>query len=131
MSADLTGNLDEKKGLLNDISERTPVVTQQHRERLEQRITHLLEPHNVELNQADLVREIAIFADRSDISEEVVRSQSHIAQFADVHPRSEPYVLLPIQGLDAVRGVLVVRHLITLRVQPPRLVSHRRCRVHF
>jgi len=89
MSADLMGNLDEMKGLLQDISERTPVVTQQHRERLEQRITHLLEPHNVELNQADLVREIAIFADRSDISEEVVRSQSHIAQFADVMQEDE------------------------------------------
>ncbi len=89
MSADLTGNLDEMKDLLNDISERTPVVTQQHRERLEQRITQLLEPHNVELNQADLVREITIFADRSDISEEVVRSQSHITQFADVMQEDE------------------------------------------
>ena len=89
MSADLTGNLDQMKGLLNDISGRTPAVTQQHRERLEQRIRHLLEPHKVELNQADLVREIAIFADRSDISEEVVRSQSHIAQFTDVMHEDE------------------------------------------
>ena len=84
MGADLTGNLDEMSGLLNDISERTPVVGHQYREKLEQRITQLLEPHNVDLNQADLVREIAIFADRSDISEEVVRSQSHIDQFAAV-----------------------------------------------
>ena len=89
MGADLTGNLDEMSGLLNDISERTPVVGHQYREKLEQRITQLLEPHNVDLNQADLVREIAIFADRSDISEEVVRSQSHIDQFAAVMQEAE------------------------------------------
>ena len=84
MATDLSTNLDEMKGLLKDITDRTPVVTQQYRERMGQRITQLLEPHDVELNHGDLVREVAIFADRSDVSEEVIRSQSHISQFSGV-----------------------------------------------
>jgi uncharacterized protein (TIGR00255 family) len=84
MAADLSVNLDKMTGLLEQITARTPAVTKNHRERLRQRIGLLLEPHNVELNPADLIREVTIFADRSDISEEVVRSQSHIAQFMSV-----------------------------------------------
>ena len=84
MAADLSSNLGQMNALLEQIAARTPVVTDHYRQRLTQRIGQLLEPHDVQLNQADLVREVAIFADRSDVSEEVVRSQSHISQFSAV-----------------------------------------------
>jgi uncharacterized protein (TIGR00255 family) len=84
MATDLSTNLQQMTGLLEQIAVRMPVVTEQYRDRLAQRIGQLLEPHNVQLNQSDLVREVAIFAERSDVSEEVVRSQSHISQFTDV-----------------------------------------------
>jgi uncharacterized protein (TIGR00255 family) len=81
MAVDMSANLGKMTELLEQITARTPAVTENHRERLTQRIRLLLEPHKIELNPADLIREVTIFADRSDISEEVVRSQSHIAQF--------------------------------------------------
>ena len=38
---------------------------------------------NVSIEPADLVREVSLFADRSDISEETVRLRSHLQQFAE------------------------------------------------
>ena len=38
---------------------------------------------NVTVDSSDLLREISLFADRSDISEEIVRLRSHLQQFAD------------------------------------------------
>jgi uncharacterized protein (TIGR00255 family) len=38
----------------------------------------------VEVSPADLIKEVAIFAERSDIAEEVVRLASHLSQFQDI-----------------------------------------------
>jgi len=37
----------------------------------------------VPVNEESLAREVALFADRSDVSEEVVRLRSHLAQFGE------------------------------------------------
>jgi uncharacterized protein (TIGR00255 family) len=44
----------------------------------------------VALDDERIVKEIALFADRSDISEELTRLQSHFAQFADCGRSKEP-----------------------------------------
>ena len=38
---------------------------------------------NVTVEPADLMREVSLFVDRSDISEEIVRLRSHLQQFAE------------------------------------------------
>lgn len=54
-----------------------------YRKRLEERIVALTNGM-VEIDPARIAQEAAFLADRSDISEEIVRSESHIRQFRDV-----------------------------------------------
>ena len=63
------------------IRQRVPAVLADHRTRLADRVTKLLENSGASLSDADLTREVALIADRSDIAEELVRLESHVAQF--------------------------------------------------
>lgn len=63
------------------IRQRVPAVLAEHRSRLSDRVTKLLEGSGALLSPADLTREVALIADRSDIAEELVRLESHVAQF--------------------------------------------------
>ena len=42
---------------------------------------NVLAEHQISLRAEDLIREVAIFADRSDVSEELIRLESHLEQF--------------------------------------------------
>jgi uncharacterized protein (TIGR00255 family) len=64
--------------LVAGIRKRAPRVVEAYRRNLKRRIEDAGVP--VDTADAPLLREIAIFADRSDISEEVVRLESHLAQ---------------------------------------------------
>jgi uncharacterized protein (TIGR00255 family) len=66
---------------LSLIAERSPQVIQNHQKRITERVSALLKPHDVTIEPKDLVREVAILADRSDISEEIVRLRAHLTQF--------------------------------------------------
>jgi uncharacterized protein (TIGR00255 family) len=56
-------------------------VVQSYQARLTSRVEQALSELNVTVEPADLLREIALFADRSDISEEIVRLRSHLQQY--------------------------------------------------
>ena len=81
---DLTTQLQNLALLIQSIRERAPTVVANYSARLTDKLNQLLEKHNVKLNDTDLTREIGVFADRCDITEEVVRLDSHIAQFNEV-----------------------------------------------
>lgn len=66
------------------IRERAPQVGNAYRDRLYERVKAILAEHDVELDRTDLIKEVAIFAERSDISEEVVRLASHLDQFREI-----------------------------------------------
>ena len=51
---------------------------------LEERVRAALAEHELSLNPADLVREISVYAERSDIGEEIVRLESHLVQFDEI-----------------------------------------------
>jgi uncharacterized protein (TIGR00255 family) len=67
--------------LVASIRSRVPAVLEEHRARLHERVGKLLESRGATLAEADLAREIALVAERSDIAEELVRLESHIGQF--------------------------------------------------
>lgn len=67
--------------LVADIRQRVPEVVVEHRQRLLERVAKVLESHQASLSENDLIREVALLADRSDISEELVRLESHVEQF--------------------------------------------------
>jgi uncharacterized protein (TIGR00255 family) len=81
MAADLHANCRTIDAELEAIAERAPLMVEAYRTRLEDRIKKLLAEQSVTLEPADLIREISIFAERSDISEEIVRLRSHLEQF--------------------------------------------------
>jgi uncharacterized protein (TIGR00255 family) len=66
---------------LDSIEARSPVVVESYRQRLRDRLSQLLAEFDVTVSTSDVVREVGIFAERSDISEEIVRLRSHLDQF--------------------------------------------------
>jgi uncharacterized protein (TIGR00255 family) len=81
LAADLAHNGRQILELLEAITKRAPEVTQTYQSRLTSRVEQALSELNVTVEPADLLREVALFADRSDISEEIVRLRSHVQQY--------------------------------------------------
>jgi uncharacterized protein (TIGR00255 family) len=81
MAADLAANCASVAGELDAIDTRAPQVREAYRERLTERISKSLEEFKITLQPGDLIRELSIYAERSDISEEIVRLRSHLEQF--------------------------------------------------
>jgi uncharacterized protein (TIGR00255 family) len=70
------------------IGERTPQVVMEYRQKLKTRLEQLLE--GTEMDESRLAQEVALLADRSDITEELVRLASHFNQFDEALRGSEP-----------------------------------------
>lgn len=66
------------------VAERAPVVVEEYHKRLRGRVQQLMDTSSVELDQEALVREVAIFAERCDVNEELSRLASHLDQFAEL-----------------------------------------------
>ena len=81
MAADLRTNCKAVAAELDGIAARAPAVAEGYRARLNERLQAALAEYAVSLEPADLLKEVSIFAERSDISEEVVRLRSHLEQF--------------------------------------------------
>ena len=81
MARDLQENCEALKRELDAIEQRAPLVVQSYADRLTERLKKLLAEHEVKVEPADVVREVGIFAERSDIAEEIVRLRSHLKQF--------------------------------------------------
>ncbi|MBS4539729.1 YicC family protein [Clostridium sp. D2Q-11] len=67
------------KSLANKIEEKSPIVVEEYKEKLENRIKSILD-ESVEVDEMKLANEVAYFADKSNITEEIVRLYSHIDQ---------------------------------------------------
>src|SRR5690606_4464897 len=52
-----------------------------YHKRLSQRVNELLATASIKVNEADLIREVAVFAERADISEEIQRLNQHLKTF--------------------------------------------------
>jgi uncharacterized protein (TIGR00255 family) len=80
---DLTANGRIVEENVEKVAGRAPQVADSYRERLSQRVNRALAELNVTLQPADLIREVSLFVDRSDVSEELVRLRSHLQQFSE------------------------------------------------
>ncbi|MEN1681683.1 MAG: YicC/YloC family endoribonuclease [Planctomycetota bacterium] len=81
----LENDLRENCGVIAEhlerVEQQAPKVSESYRDRLVERVNSAMGQLGVSVEPADLVREVAVFADRTDISEETVRLRSHIDQF--------------------------------------------------
>lgn len=73
---DIQGKLDFILQNLEEIKERAPQIVLEYQARLKQRIQDLLE--NTSIEEQRIVMEVAIYADKVAIDEEIVRLHSHI-----------------------------------------------------
>jgi uncharacterized protein (TIGR00255 family) len=77
---DLSARISRVEALRDVVAQRAPQVVEEYRNRLARRLEELL-PQGNAVDPQRLAQEVALFADRSDISEELQRLGSHIAQF--------------------------------------------------
>lgn len=75
---------------LTQIEERSSMVVDEYQSRLTERINNILAEYNVTVEPERLLQEVAIFADRSSITEEIVRLKSHIKQFKAIISSEKP-----------------------------------------
>ncbi len=78
---DLRENLATIESHLEMIEAKSPQVVDGYRDRMTERVNKVLEEYDVTVDPATLLREVAIFTDRVNISEEIVRLKSHLGQF--------------------------------------------------
>lgn len=78
--ADRTATMSAHADKIEVLKETT---VKQYHKNLQLRANELINNAGIEVNEGDLAREVAIFAERSDISEEISRLRHHIVHFAD------------------------------------------------
>jgi len=71
------------QGHLTRIGAHAPRMLAQHRSKLLQRVNEFLASNARQLDDQDVIRELTLFADRVDISEELQRMESHLLRFAN------------------------------------------------
>jgi uncharacterized protein (TIGR00255 family) len=81
---DLLANRDVIADRLKQVIARSPMVMDEYEKRLKARIAQMIKDMGVAVEAVDVVREIAICAERSDISEEIARLSGHIEQFSQM-----------------------------------------------
>ena len=72
----------------DQIADRGPEVVAAYQKRLTERVQALVAGQGVTIEPKDLIREVAIFAERADIAEEIVRLRAHLAPVHRRDPRA-------------------------------------------
>ena len=84
MAATLHTDCKLIKEKLDLIEELAPRAVEKYQQRLESKIQRVLSEHDLAVDSVDLLREVQIYADRADVSEEITRLGSHLKMFVTV-----------------------------------------------
>lgn len=103
LQADLSAQLGSMRINIAAVRELAPQVVENYRQRLMARVSELLADRGISLGADDLIKEVAIFAERSDVNEELSRLESHVEQFDEAMAGSEP----PGRKLDFISQELL------------------------
>lgn len=79
LKKDLTDRINEVERLVLILEQNAPLVAENFRKKIEERVRNILE--STQVDESRLLQEVAIFADKSNIDEELTRLKSHISQF--------------------------------------------------
>lgn len=90
----LLRNIREKieniKGFVAQIAENSERDTKEYASKLEERIVKFLDDKSIQIDEGRILTEVAIFADKIAIDEELVRLDSHFGAFEDIVASPEP-----------------------------------------
>ncbi len=81
LAADMLARLQALRGFLASIEEAAPKVYAAYEARLQQRLADAQKATGLELDPGRLATELVAFADRSDVTEEIVRARAHLDRF--------------------------------------------------
>ncbi len=87
---DIVRRLVTVRKLAKSVLERTPQVLESYKKRLKERAERLRIASDVEVDAGRLEQEIALFADRVDVAEELTRLESHTWPFESLFVSSDP-----------------------------------------
>ena len=82
LASDLIAKMNELEGYTNQVDELAPKVIEEYQARLTEKVSNLLEASNID--ESRIVQEVAIYADRVAVDEELVRLHSHIKAVRDM-----------------------------------------------
>ena len=88
IAADFAARLRKVEKTLDELAAFAPRAVDEYQVRLEERIAELT--RDVAVDPQRLVQEVAIFAERTDVAEEITRLRSHLAQFRALLNAPEP-----------------------------------------
>jgi uncharacterized protein (TIGR00255 family) len=83
LEKDLLGNCEQIEQVVRGVAERTGEVVKLYHQRLCERVEELVQAAKIKIDEESLAREVAIFAERSDIAEEISRLTGHVEQFRE------------------------------------------------
>lgn len=81
MGADIALHLEEVRSIVQGVSQRAPMVVQEYRQRLTERLAELLE--NAPVDEGRITQEVAIYTDRVAVDEEIARLGSHLSSMEE------------------------------------------------
>ena len=87
---DIKSKIQSISELLNQIEAFSVSDTEGYKQKLEARLREMLSDNNLAFDEARILTECAIFADKIAIDEEIVRLRSHFSTFEDIISSSEP-----------------------------------------
>lgn len=79
MYADIESHIKNMQRMLEIVKQRSPEIIENYKKRLEMRVKEMLD--DCEIDESRILTEVAVFADKTDISEEIVRLESHFDEF--------------------------------------------------
>lgn len=85
---DLCERLDQLEALIGEVEQRAPLIPREWQAKLQERLARLQQ--NLEYDPQRVAQEVALFADRCDVSEELIRFRSHMVQFRALFSDAEP-----------------------------------------
>ena len=87
---DLLSRVCKLEELVSTIKVQEPIITNDYRDKLLVKVKEFINDSNVVVDEGRLLQEVALFADRINFTEELVRLSSHFIQFKTSLEVSEP-----------------------------------------
>lgn len=84
LAVDLSARLDFLSEKIQGLKALQDAVAAHYEARLRERMKKILADMHAEIDEARLLQEVAVYAEKTDYTEEIVRFESHIAQFRDI-----------------------------------------------
>lgn len=88
LADDIGGRLDTIESLTGKVEQRSPETVREYREKLTARMQEVLQ--STTIDEARILTEAAIYADKIAVDEETVRLRSHVAQLRDMLRSNDP-----------------------------------------